>query len=77
MTQHNNSSGGWRDDRGYELEPDAIKIRDTILMCRVEGMQTTTNSLEKIELHLASIAQSLAIIAGAQAQIAMFESEEK
>ena len=46
-----------------------IEIRHTILNCKVEGMQTTAKSLAKIELHLASIAQSLAIIAAAQAKL--------
>jgi len=40
-----------------------INIRDTILNCKVEGMQTTAKSLAKMEGHLSSIAQSLAAIA--------------
>ena len=69
MSQHNNSSGAWRDDFGREFNESTIKIRDTILMCKVEGMQTTAASVAKIELHLASIAQSLAIIADAKAKL--------
>jgi hypothetical protein len=51
------------------MEYDQISIRDTVLCCKVEGMQTTAKSLAKIELHLASIAQSLAIIADAKAKL--------
>jgi hypothetical protein len=54
-----------------------IRIRDTILNCKVDGMETTSWALHRIDQHLESIAKSLSIIAGAQAQIAMFESEEK
>ena len=63
MSQHNNSSGAWRDDLGREFNESTIKIRDTILNCKVEGLQTTAKSVVKIELHLASIAQSLVTIA--------------
>ena len=60
-----------------------IRIRETILNCKVEGkvtvdgMETTSWALHRIDQHLESIAKSLSIIASAQAQIAMFESEEK
>ena len=60
-----------------------IRIRETIFNCKVEGkvtvdgMETTSWALHRIDQHLESIAKSLSIIAGAQAQIAMFESEEK
>ena len=53
----------------YGSDFDTIAIRDTVLCCKVEGMQTTAKSLAKIELHLASIAQSLAIIADAKAKL--------
>lgn len=62
MSEHNNSSGGWRDDRGLEFNASIIKIRDTILMCRVDGMETTGWALHRIDQHLESIAQSLASI---------------
>ena len=60
-----------------------IRIRETTFNCKVEGkvtvdgMETTSWALHRIDQHLESIAKSLSIIAGAQAQIAMFESEEK
>ena len=60
-----------------------VRIRETIFNCKVEGkvtvdgMETTSWALHRIDQHLESIAKSLSIIAGAQAQIAMFESEEK
>ena len=41
----------------------SVEIRETILNCKVEGMQTTAKSLAKMEGHLSSIAQSLAAIA--------------
>ena len=69
MSHSDNSSAASRDDRGREYNVSTIRIRDTILMCKVEGMQKTTNSLAKIELHLESIAQSLAIIADAKAKL--------
>ncbi len=83
MSEHNNSSGQWRDDKGETIYASNIKIRDTILMCKVEGkvtvdgMETSSWALHRIDQHLESIAKSLSIIAGAQAQIAMSESEEK
>lgn len=58
-------------------------IRETVLDVSVEGkitvdgMETTSWALHRIDQHLESIAKSLSIIASAQAQIAMFESEEK
>jgi len=55
----------------------SVEIRETILNCKVDGMETTSWALHRIDQHLESIAKSLSIIAGAQAQIAMFESEEK
>ena len=59
------------DSRNINLAEEyrEVAIRDTVLCCKVEGMQTTAKSLAKIELHLASIAQSLAIIADAKAKL--------
>jgi len=65
------------------LKLDQITIRETVLDVSIEGrvtvdgMETTSWALHRIDQHLESIAKSLSIIAGAQAQIAMFESEEK
>ncbi len=65
------------------LKLDQITIRETVLDVSIEGrvtvdgMETTSWALHRIDQHLESIAKSLSIIASAQAQIAMFESEEK
>ncbi len=83
MNEDNNSSGQLNTKEGEKLWTSPVRIRDTILNCKVdgkvtvEGMETTVWSMHRIEKHLESIAHSLSIIAGAQAQIAMFESEEK
>jgi hypothetical protein len=76
MSEHNSESNQYLDSDGYLLRDSTICIRDTILLCKVEGMQTTAKSVAKIELHLASIAksfasidQSLAIIAAAQTKL--------
>jgi len=63
--------------------PARISIHDTIVDVSIEGrvtvdgMETTSWALHRIDQHLESIAKSLSIIASAQAQIAMFESEDK
>ena len=65
------------------LKLGQITIRETVLDVSIEGrvtvdgMETTSWALHRIDQHLESIAKSLSIIASAQAQIAMFESEEK
>ena len=58
MSEHNAESQQYVCNEDY-----TIRVRDTILNCKLEGMQTTAKSAVKIELHLASIAQSLAAIA--------------
>ena len=83
MNEDNNSSGQLRTKEGEKLWVSPVRIRETILNCKmdgkvtVDGMETTSWALHRIDQHLESIAKSLSIIAGAQAQIAMFESEEK
>ena len=46
-----------------------ISIRETVLCCKVEGVPAMKSSIVRIEAHLASIAQSLSIIAAAQAKL--------
>ena len=58
MSENNAESQQYVSNEDY-----TVRVRDTILNCKVEGMQTTAKSVVKIELHLASIAQSLAAIA--------------
>jgi hypothetical protein len=71
-----------KSDKEFEYS-HTVEIRETILNCKVDGkvtvdgMETSSWALHRIDQHLESIAKSLSIIAGAQAQIAMFESEEK
>lgn len=69
MSEHNAESHQYQDSQGYLLADSTIRIRDTILFCKVGGMKATAASVAKIELHLASIAQSLAIIADAKAKL--------
>ena len=59
------------DSRNISLAEEyrEVAIRETVLCCKVEGVPAMKSSIVRIEAHLASIAQSLAIIAAAQTKL--------